>query len=845
MIYEGKNLKEISFPLGGIGTGSIGLMGNGGFIDWEIYNRPNKRSENLNTFFAIRAEYPDGKIVCRVLMGDYNRDFSGNIGVTRWHGYGCGASSGSMCAYPHFSKVTFNGEFPVAEITFSDAGFPAEVVMTAFNPFIPLDSENSSLPAAFFDIKVKSFEDGVKYTVVFSANNPFRKTYNEDLSTDKYGVIRMKYADMPENEAAYGDITIATDASDRIVHPYWYRGKWKDGVTTFWYELENHSFTYRDYNHDSDGKETAGYNSVDVCSLGADMTLGSGEEKSTRFVLSWNVPNYVNYWEKVEEGQQRAMWKNYYATRFAHSNDSATYALDNFDMLFQKTDIFRKSLHSTTLDPVMIEAVSSTLSVLKTATVLRLEDGTFWGWEGLLEDFGSCQGTCTHVWSYAYALCFLFPDLERSIRDSEFKTSVNEIGNMSFRTRLPLAPQDFDRPCVDGQMATVFKTYREWKIGGNDEWLRSNWETVKKVLEFAWHPGNHHEWDMNKDGVLEGRQHHTLDMELFGPSSWLEGMYLAALKAAAEMAQYLGEPDKAAEYLAVFESGKKFVRDELFNGKYFIQKVDLKNKEYTDHFNAPQYWNEEREELKYQIGEGCEIDQVLGQWHANLLGLGEIFDKAQLRTALMSIYKNNFKNMREFVNQWRVFALLDESGIIMCDYPSDVNKPIIPIPYADECMTGFEYAFAGLLAQEGFVDECIAVVRAIRERYEGEKRNPFNEIECGSNYARAMASFALLPIFSGFEFDASKRFVGFTPIDKGDFKCLWSLEEGWGDFEQTTDKSSISLCDGTLTIGSVKLGNMKDISKIVADGVAVEFTQSGNVVSFDKLTVKDKIEFIA
>ena len=273
--------------------------------------------------------------------------------------------------------------------------------------------------------------------------------------------------------------------------------------------------------------------------------------------------------------------------------------------------------------------------------------------------------------------------------------------------------------------------------------------------------------------------------------------------------------------------------------------MDLGNKEYADHFNAPQYWNEERNELKYQIGEGCEIDQVLGQWHANLLGLGEIFDKDQLRSALQSIYKNNFKCMRDFTNQWRVFALLDEKGIIMCDYPEDVSKPVIPLPYADECMTGFEYAYAGLLAQEGFTHECLEVVKAIRDRYDGEKRNPFNEIECGSNYARAMASFALLPIFSGFEYDAVKNFVGFTPIEKGYFKCLWSLEEGWGDFEQTGGVSRIILSDGSLTLTSVKLGNLDKVSKIIADGIAVDFSQNGDTVSFDKITVKEKIEFIA
>ena len=846
MIYEGKNLKEISFPLGGIGTGSIGLMGNGGFIDWEIFNRPNKGSENLYTFFAVRAEYPDGKVICKVLMSDYMQDLSGNIGNKRWYGYGCGASSGSMCAYPHFSRVSFKGEFPIAEITFSDDDFPAEVVMTAFNPFIPLDSENSSLPAAFFDVKVKSLVDKVKFTVLFSVNNPFKNTMNEDVSNGKYTAVRMIHTDISEDEIGYGDMTVAIARDNAIIEPYWYRGLWYDGVTTFWNELKNHDFAYRSYDT-SVGKKTSGYNSVDVCSVGADLVLNKDASESLKFVLSWNVPNYVNYWQPYKDENGRDVtWKNYYATKFENSTASAFYSLENWDMLFKKTDAFRCSLHGSTLDPVVTEAVSSTLSVLKTATVLRLEDGTFWGWEGLLEDFGSCQGTCTHVWSYAYALCFLFPDLERSIRDTEFIYDTHEAGDMCFRTALPRGREvPAFIPCVDGQMASVFKTYREWKISGNDEWLKSNWETVKKVLEFAWSPENTYEWDRNKDGVLEGRQHHTLDMELFGPSSWLEGMYLLALKAAAEMADYLGESDKAAEYLAIFESGKKFVKDELFNGEYFIQKIDLENKEYTDRFNAPKYWNEEKKELKYQIGEGCEIDQVLGQWHANLLGLGEIFDKDQLRSALMSVYKNNFKNMREFTNQWRVFALHDENGVVMCDYPAHVNKPIIPLPYVDECMTGFEYAFAGLLAQEGFVDECLRVVRAIRERYDGEKRNPFNEIECGSNYARAMASFALLPIFSGFEYDAVNKFVGFTPIEKGDFKCLWSLEEGWGDLEQTNGASSIILRDGTLTLCSVRLGNMTKISKVVSDGVEIAFEQNGDLVSFDKLTVTSKIEFIS
>ena len=74
------------------------------------------------------------------------------------------------------------------------------------------------------------------------------------------------------------------------------------------------------------------------------------------------------------------------------------------------------------------------------------------------------------------------------------------------------------------------------------------------------------------------------------------------------------------------------------------------------------------------------------------------------------------------------------------------------------------------------------VVRVVRNRYDGEKRNPWNEIEYGSNYARAMASFALLPIFSGFTFAVPKKHIGFAPVIPGNFRCMWNLGAGWGDF---------------------------------------------------------------
>ena len=840
MKFTGENLKEIIFPLGGIGTGSVGIAGNGALVDWEIFNKPNKGSLNGYTHFAVRAEKPDGTVVFKVLQGDHIRDLMGKYAKRQFSGYGYGPAGDTMAGFPHFKKVTFDGKFPIATLTFEDDDFPAKIFLKAFNPFIPLDSKNSSLPAAFFDIQIKSLEDNVHYTVAFSVQNPFAVTKNTVVKKNGLTAIELMHGNCEKSAVEYGDITVATDAPDATAQAYWYRGIWMDKITTFWRELKENSFRERDYPFDE--KATG-----DMCTLVAQKTVFTKKRESFRFVLSWNVPNCVNYWAPVSENETvNPIWKNYYTTLFKNSTATALYSLRHWGSFYRKTNDFCKALHSSTLDPAVIDAVSSTVSVLKSPTVLRLEDGTLYGWEGAHEESGSCEGTCTHVWSYAYALCFLFPDLERSMRETELKNDTNEHGEMRFRTPLPIgrAPYYPLPPCVDGQMATIIKIYRDWKITGNTAWLTENWSDIKRVLEFAWNENNDYRWDRDKDGILEGRQHHTLDMELFGPSAWLEGIYLCALKAASEMAQFLGETEKALEYSTLFENGYRFTKENLFNGKYFFHKIDLSNKKYVEDFDCPQYWFEEGNQLKYQIGEGCEIDQLLGQWHANVCGLGSIFDKTQVKTALDFMFKNNFKkSLRGFTNMWRNFALNDEGGTVICDYPEGCNKPNIPIPYCEECMTGFEYAFCGLLISEGYVSEGLEGIRAIRNRYDGKKRNPWNEIECGSNYARAMSSFALLPIFSGLTFDMPHKAMGFKPILEGNFKCFFSLSTGWGQLVREEKLACITLLSGALELSSVSVEKAFSVKAVYADGCRIDFKLEGESIVFAPITFKKELRF--
>lgn len=838
MKYIGDYTREIAFPLGGIGTGSISLGGNGRLMDWEIFNRPSKGSINGYTHFAIKA-VKDSKPITYILNGDLEKDFMGQYKQSKFTGYGFGPETQRMCGFPHFKYVEFDGEFPIATLNFMDDKFPANVKMTAFNPFIPCDAKNSSLPAAFFEIEVQNTTDeAVKYQIAFSVANPYKASRNRTKIKDGCHTLMLYNGGADKDNIEYGDLSVATDCEKSYMQAYWYRGGWQDKVVTFWNDFNNiEDLKVREY--DTDG-------SFDTGTVVAEIEALPREVKKVHFVLSWNVPNNYNYWSEYrDENGKHKQWKNYYATVFKDSFNTAVYSLDNWDDLYRRTLMFKNTLQASSLPAAVLEAASANLSVLKSPTVLRLEDGSFYGWEGVHEREGSCEGTCQHVWNYAYALCFLFPELERSIRNLEFKYSTSDEGRMGFRLMLPLGRNMTGfRACVDGQMGAVIKFYRDWKICGDNEWLADNWNNIQKIIEYAWSSKNPDCWDLDKDGVLEGRQHHTLDMELFGPSSWLEGMYLAALKAAAEMGEFLGDNKKAQEYRDLFKKGYNWTKENLFNGRYFVQKIDITDKKITDRFSASdKYWNEETKEIKYQIADGSSIDQLLAQWHADIIGLGDIFDREQILSALKEMMKNNYKPlMRDFANPWRVFSLNDESGTVICDYPEEVNKPKIPIPYCEETMTGFEYSFAGLLCSRHMVEEGVNVASAVRDRFDGKKRNPWNEFECGSNYARSMASYALIPILSGFEFDMPNKYIGFNPYIKDSFNCIWSIEGAWGEFKIADNKVTLLLIEGELSLSSFGLKFCDDISSLTIDGNTADYKFKNGVVRFKDTKISEKME---
>ncbi|MBM4039941.1 MAG: hypothetical protein FJ290_15670 [Planctomycetes bacterium] len=765
LTYRGRNLDQIAFPLGGIGTGTISLGGWGQFRDWEIQNRPAKGFSPPDCFFTIKVREEGKEPVTRVVQGPPSGDYIGG-------GHSMQRNAGE--GLPHFSQVSFKGEYPTAIVQLRDPDLPVRVTLEAFNPLIPLNDRDSGIPVAILLYHV-------------------RNTSRQDISISLYGNLtnivghpdpegRVNqarhgpgftglYLTTSKHDAAspqFGSMALVTMWEDAAVWP-----QQKGGLAKFWEAIAL-----------SDEFPPRGEGTSPTGTVAAHAVIKPVSEIVIPFFIIWHFPVF-EHWQKRkgDNGLERATtWRNYYATQWKDAWDVAEYLVCNYDRLYEETRRFHDTLFASTLPTYVLDAVSSQISVLRTTTCIRLEDGTFYGFEGCNNSGGCCEGSCTHVWNYAQALTYLFPNLQRSMMEAHLNWSMSDDGYIQFRMPLPLGTraQAGFVPCADGQMGLVMQAYREWLLSGDDAWLRRVWPQVKKALEFAWKY-----WDADRDGVMEGVQHNTYDMEWWGPNTMTGSLYLGALRAGEEMARLAGDTEAAAIYRKLFEKGSVWTDRNLFNGEYFEQKVNPKA---NDAWPEPYRTVNDRGKddkfpdwPKWQYGKGCLADQLIGQWYAVMLGLGYIYDKEHVRAALESVFRYNWRRtLDDHPCTLRIYAVNDEAGLLIGTWPKG-GRPGYAFWFCDEVWCGIEYQVASHLLYEGMVEQGLAVVKGVRDRYRGDKRNPWNEIECGHHYARSMASYALLTALSGFRYCAATQTIGFEPrVSETDFRSFFSVASGWG-----------------------------------------------------------------
>jgi non-lysosomal glucosylceramidase len=475
--------------------------------------------------------------------------------------------------------------------------------------------------------------------------------------------------------------------------------------------------------------------------LSRPVRLAPGARHTFTVALAWHFPNR-------EHGQA-------YAVRFADAEAVAAYVLDNRERLAGDTRLWHETYYGGTLPRWLLDRLHSTVGNLATGTCQWWADGRFWAWEGV----GCCHGTCTHVWNYAQAVARLFPELERSARRmQDLGVALQENGLVGFRG------EPNGAYAADGQAGTVLKCYREHLMSADEAFLRTNWPKIKRVLLYSI------ERDENDDGLIESSQHNTYDINFFGPNTFVGSLYLAALRAGEAMALLMGDDAFAARLRRIFERGSRSSVERLYTGEYFIQEVDLDA------------------HPKHQYGLGCLSDQLFGQGWAHQLGLGYLYPPDVVKQTLHSIWTYNWapdvREQNEHHPPERWFVDPGEAGLFTCTWP---HSPFLSegVRYRNEVWTGIEYQVAGHLAWEGMVTEALAIVRAVHDRYHPLKRNPYNEVECGDHYARALASWGVYTALCGYAYDGPRGHLGFAPrLTPEDFRAAFTAAEGWGAFSQ-------------------------------------------------------------
>jgi len=779
--YDARHLHRIALPVGGIGTGTVSFGGRGDLRDWEIMNRPAKgfvpKKGEAGPFFVLFAEGKDFTL---------SRLLEGPLEFSEYEGsHGSEAPNENL---PRFRRAEFETTYPFGRVRLSDPDIPLQVEIEAFNPFIPAYTEKSGIPAAVLTYRItNSSPDSVQISVCGNLPNfigingwETRRDWKGDSypvgaksNRNEYresGLLKGIFMDsegVDPRDEAWG--TLCLSAITREAPTYrtaWSKERWGSSWLDFWDDFS------------SDGRlEERAPTGIDtpMGSLALENELRPGETKEFTFLLTWHFPNRYTWTPKGERYADEDRIGNYYTEVYRDAWDVAVRLAQELETLRAQTVRFTRAFCESSLPVEVKEAALFNLSTLRTQTCFRTADGRFFGWEGCADQKGCCHGSCTHVWNYEVASHHLFGEMARSMRDTEFSLATNDEGLMSFRVNLPVTrAQEFNKAAADGQLGCIMKIYLDWKLSGDDEMLRRLWPRVRKAVEFCWIEGG---WDADRDGVMEGCQHNTMDVEYYGPNPQMGMWYLGALRASEKMAEYLGESDFARECRKLFENGRRWVDENLYNGEYYEHQVrpipdrsriapSLLIGMGSDDFARPDY----------QLGEGCLVDQLVGQYFAHVAGLGYLVSSEKVKNTLRSIKKyNQRKSLHDHFNCMRSFALDGEPGLLMASYPK--TRPENPFPYFTEVMTGFEYTAAVGMLYEGLIEEGLECIRDIRSRYDGLRRNPFDEAECGHHYARAMASWAAVLALTGFEYSGVGKSVTFAARFGRHF---WATGDAWG-----------------------------------------------------------------
>jgi uncharacterized protein (DUF608 family) len=781
-VYKGKELLTIGMPCGGIAAGQLYVRGDGTLANWWIANNAYNTGYGVDSLTRFPTAAGPWKVCYQTFRPASYIDQGFLVTVDQ------GGSRRTLhLDQDDFDDISFIGEYPLARINYArkTAPLPLKIDLEVFSPFIPLNAKESATPATI-----------LRFTLTNSSTRPMKASLKGWLQNlvciDLAGEIRS----ISRNRVirAEGITSVMMDLTEKITHPYF--GNLALSI------LSAHANADADFTGASDDlptdSATRKTGSKLVGAVGTTIDLQPGESREIRFLLTWYFPNRPAYflngdvtavidpenWNKPVPTNGPILG-NMYANWFGSSLDVAEWLRKNFRRLTEVTHRFHDTYYrNTTLPYWLVQRLLMPASTLATETCQWWANDKFWAWEGV----GSCIGTCTHVWNYEQALAHLFPALERNIRErTDLGTSFQKNGSI-------LARNGWGGVLIDGHAGAILKAYREYLDSKDDLFLSRNWDRIKRATIFL--IGE----DGNEDGLIEKKQANTYDIAFYGANTYTGSLYLAALEAASKMANVMNDPVFEQKCDRITEAGKVNTMKRLWNGEYFIQEVDLKT------------------HPAFQYATGCLSDQLFGQTWAHLTGLDYIYPREDVKKALQSIWKYNWAPDVSAQNKIhppeRTYANAGEPGLLICTWPKGPHMGSKGVRYRDEVWTGIEYQVATNMIYEDMIDEGMSIVKGIHQRYRPEKHNPWNEVECGDHYARAMASWGVLLALENFYYNGPQEQMGFIPkVQQDDFEGFFTAAEAWGNIGQKRTRkmqaNTISVKYGRLSLQEMDLGTVQ------------------------------------
>ncbi len=813
-LYVGDARRSVALPLGGIGTGHVALCGDGSLRQWQLHNRPNHVGYLPSSFFALRVSGVEPpRNVQRLLRGAPVAPLADPAANVTDHLLPHDSDSPATHWRP-VDSTTFEGAYPFGRIGYNDPALPIEVELEAYTPFVPLDEEASGLPLASFSFTLHNptderlhgwllatLQNAVGWDGVTPVDGDRCSLYGANVNrlVRRQGstAIVMDNPSLADDDPYAGELALWT-ASPCAALTRFSRSQdalrflealklLRPTIDNEWTELalrracaDLPPLLRLPTAPSPLGQSWNG-------GLAAAFALESGATTTIEFVIAWRFPNrhvdFDQFGRSAVAGSSGLPVGNWYAERFGTTLDAIDHYVSRREHLYNQSRAWVAAFAESSLPDAATETLLAQASYIRSPTTFRTADGRFFGFEGSLGEStlnwngslgGSCPLNCSHVWNYEQALSRLFPRLECTMRETELESAQAPAGYLPHRVILPLwLPQLHgqsiggpDSPALDGMLGAILKCYRELRQGAGNDWLAPLWPRLVLLADYV-----DSTWNVSGDGLLVGEQPVTYDIALHGPNMFVGGLWLAALRAMEEMAK-LVEPELAPRYGETFARARERYDSLLYNGEYYSQlAADAEN----------------------EFGDGCLADQLIGQWWAHQLELGYILPAERVRSALRAIVRHNLqRGFRQFTHDYRSFADGDDTGLLVCTWPRG-GRPETPIRYCDEVWTGVEYQVAAHCFMEGLDEDGLELLEAVRRRYDGTRRNPYNEVECGDHYARAMAGWSVLEGLTGFRYDAIR---GRITVDGNPARFPFVAGTGWGVLDVRSDGEVELACHG-------------------------------------------------